>query len=338
MDDVAFIMIGIVVVIEWFVAAQFILNLEFWHEQLPGMCMDGRLKNESLANISFSIDDTFSDDNGEVNMKCKVPVHIYPCPDTTAGFCRDFESEIPLPTARVSEFDTGLKCVMESTLSYTGVCRHRDFTCATGPCTAYEKTGRLCASNMISPTRYECYYIPSTEISVRAEHTSFPIWWLLLLLVITLPAVLAVYSMGKMIMDMWHRVGLKGLLVEMGAVCVVLCGSIICIVVFIVVFNMYHKNHAKGEQTVGMTQFDLEVGPDGQVVLPDEEPIQEPSAWVTILVISAFVCIPALIGGLWCAAVSWCESRSAVAVVSEEEEDEDGEEDSDLPTDKLLES
>merc|ERR1719503_423710 len=106
------------------------------------MCMDGRLNNESLANISFSIDDT-SEYRGEV----------------------------------------GMTCIRESSaFSSENVCKHRDFTCATGPCTAYEKAGRLCAANMISPTWYECYYIPSADIPARTVHTSFPTFGLLLLL------------------------------------------------------------------------------------------------------------------------------------------------------------
>jgi len=318
--------------VEYFVASHAYHDGQFWREQLPALCMDGRLKNDSLANLAFSIDDRSVDtDSGRVVMKCQVPVHIYPCPGPNAASCRGFESEMPLLAPRVSNYDADVTCVHESSIAMSRVCEHLDFTCATGPCTAYEKTGRLCAANLISPTMYECYYTRRADDPVRKEYTSFPIWWVLLLAVISVPVLLGVGLFAKGIQLRWRDVGMQGLFFELAISCFCLA---FLVLLCMVLRRISHEQVARGDQAVTMAQFALKAGPDGQLVIPNEEPVSKQRAWLRFFGILGFGCCL----GCVCFCCLGCFGRKADATMPcHEEEREDEEEDSDSPMDALIE-
>jgi len=163
------------------------------------MCSEGRPLHDAMAMARLDIDDTHEDNNRQVRMFCLIPVFVYFRQSdlqadssghwTLEGHSVDREEGIiSLEKWRERAVDMGLMCNSDTHPqmgAYYPHCSKLAWDCISGKCTAYEKSRRLCASE-IRKDSYSCFYIPGdTTAGVEEAKVHYPLLWLIIAVVAT---------------------------------------------------------------------------------------------------------------------------------------------------------
>jgi len=170
---------------------QFYLDAHFYKEPIPANCSEGRPFSEPLADSQIVIDDTLEDNDGQVRMQCYIPIHVYyhQTHVQVNGQARSHDAA-GLEKLRHRQARVDIMCNRDGHPTMGAFYPHCSFakgwTCFIGPCTAYEKARRLCASQ-IRKDSYPCLFVVGdTGAGVKAgDHLSYPCWPLAIALVTT---------------------------------------------------------------------------------------------------------------------------------------------------------
>jgi len=283
----------------------------FHQEQLPGMCSDARLHNQTLEEARFFIDDSLQA-HGVNTMRCVIPVHIYPCPDDDSKFCSQYSSQSPLPTARTRYEVTNVRCRRSGGAQR---CKAPAWHCfGDQACDAYEKAQRLCI-HKLKEGPYECFYVPDNvqPDQLRFARRAFPIWWLLGSIVLSLVGVAVCWLGATVIRDDCEQHGPMESIAQ-SAFAVLCFGCIMAVLVVLGLLLLRIPDSALGQLAVEAANLTV-IDDGGNEILPQEEPVRTAPWWPYLLtILGAF-------GGLGLLVIAILQQRRATKEEEEEEED-----------------
>lgn len=166
--------------------AKFKSDLEFYREQRPAICVDGRRMGQGLIAATLGVDDK-QRHKGMITMKCSFPVAVYPCYDEDIelgewdGYCRTLSESVAFSEGswpRRVEEDLDITCCERDCMG-GDQCSASAWSCATGSCSAYDKSTRICAAKLRKDP-YKCFtHADDPEAGVREDSAAFPAGWLI---------------------------------------------------------------------------------------------------------------------------------------------------------------
>lgn len=167
--------------------------MHFFLERLPAECSDARALDGPLTDGTLDLDDSFEDNDGQVILRCFVPVYVYyreTRVQAEASIQAQSHGATAVESLRHRQVEVGVMCNRDGHPGLGAFYPHCSFqkgwSCFTGECTAYEKARRLCASQ-IHRDAYPCSYVPGEPRSgVEDADVSYPTLELTFALVTTM--------------------------------------------------------------------------------------------------------------------------------------------------------
>eukprot|EP00747_Dinoflagellata_sp_TGD_P187369 gnl/TRDRNA2_/TRDRNA2_44986_c0_seq1.p1 gnl/TRDRNA2_/TRDRNA2_44986_c0~~gnl/TRDRNA2_/TRDRNA2_44986_c0_seq1.p1 ORF type:complete len:355 (+),score=65.30 gnl/TRDRNA2_/TRDRNA2_44986_c0_seq1:80-1144(+) len=264
----------------WLCWRNFAADLDFYNNQKPALCLDGRRDNDTVSAVKFKVDDTKIHKN-VVTMRCFFPVAVYPCAEEGCSF----SNEEPLLEMPLMERDAGMDCVQPGAPNLfggMGSCDDKDgFNCATGKCTGYEKAKRMCAGK-IRLEKYPCWYAEDDiAAQVRDEEANWPVAWLIGGILVSLAVLCAVVACVAMIVADEDPGGTAA-----QCIAITLCNVVIYGIIWAIVWALTQRNKQKPRGQIDASYQEFTIAEMGnRTYVPPEEPPDEMEWWEVVLII-----------------------------------------------------
>lgn len=153
-------------------------ELTLFKEQRPAVCLGGRMRNESMSQARFQVDDFEHDQESTLGrINCRFQVYVYPCTDPAERRCSAASATAePVSRWRLSFDYAGVRCARPGSWTLAGsTCDKAAWRCGSKPCNAYQKAAGECVT-ILDSRPYACHYVPGdVTAGISTEPFEYPL-------------------------------------------------------------------------------------------------------------------------------------------------------------------